>query len=267
MREKFDLLRELGDGAFGEASNAREAWRSWALYFAVAAGAGVFMAFVGALGTEQQPLPARVAYWVISMVVGSALGQIARIFVQQVLVGERTRNLAVLIVPISVTVAIPIALFVLALNWLFAGEAPSLRRVVPLSITVFFVALTMSAVFMLLARARGRETKAGPAPPRFLERLPAKLRGAQVYAVESEDHYLRLHTSKGQDLILFRLSDAIAELDGIEGMQAHRSWWVARDGVADVKRADGKVSLVLKDGAEAPVSRGNVRMLREAGWL
>ena len=35
--------------------------------------------------------------------------------------------------------------------------------------------------------------------------------------MEAEDHYLRLHTSKGQDLILMRLSDAIAELEGIEG--------------------------------------------------
>ncbi|MFN4104010.1 MAG: hypothetical protein ACK4GB_06940, partial [Tepidimonas sp.] len=37
----------------------------------------------------------------------------------------------------------------------------------------------------------------GASPPRFLERLPAKLRGAELYAVEAQDHYLRLHTSRG----------------------------------------------------------------------
>jgi DNA-binding LytR/AlgR family response regulator len=80
-------------------------------------------------------------------------------------------------------------------------------------------------------------TQAGPQPPKFLERLPLKLRGAEVWAVEAEDHYLRLHTSKGQDLILMRLADAVAELEGIEGAQVHRSWWVARDAITDASAA------------------------------
>lgn len=104
-------------------------------------------------------------------------------------------------------------------------------------------------------------------PVRFMDRLPGKLKGAVVYAVSSEDHYLRLHTSKGADLILMRLSDAIAELEGLEGAQTHRSWWVARDAVESVKRDGDKITLALKGGAEAPVSRANVKALREAGWI
>lgn len=84
--------------------------------------------------------------------------------------------------------------------------------------------------------------------------------------MESEDHYLRLHTSKGQDLILLRLSDAVAELEGIEGAQTHRSWWVARDAVEHARRGDGRATLTLKCGVEAPVSRAYARALREAGW-
>ena len=63
------------------------------------------------------------------------------------------------------------------------------------------------------------------------------------------------------------MADAIAELDGIEGAQVHRSWWVAKDAVAEIKRADRRVTLVLKDGAEAPVSRPNISALRESGWM
>jgi DNA-binding LytR/AlgR family response regulator len=106
-----------------------------------------------------------------------------------------------------------------------------------------------------------------PAPPKFLDRVPAKLKGGALYAIEAEDHYLRVRTSKGSDLILMRLADAIAELEGIEGAQTHRSWWVAKDGVESVKRAEGRVALVLKDGAEAPVSRPNAKALRESGWF
>ena len=85
--------------------------------------------------------------------------------------------------------------------------------------------------------------------------------------MEAEDHYLRLHTSKGSDLILMRLSDAVTELEGVEGAQTHRSWWVARAAVVDVRRSEGRASLKLKGGQDAPVSRSYARALRQAGWF
>ena len=85
--------------------------------------------------------------------------------------------------------------------------------------------------------------------------------------MESEDHYLRLHTSQGQDLILMRLADAVAELEGIEGAQVHRSWWAAREAIAEARRGDGRATLTLKDGSEAPVSRTYAKLLRERGWI
>jgi hypothetical protein len=101
----------------------------------------------------------------------------------------------------------------------------------------------------------------------FETRLPPKLRGASLYAVEAQDHYLRVHTSRGSDLVLMRLSDAMSELKGIEGAQVHRSWWVARDAVVAAQRADGRAVLTLPSGAQAPVSRTYVKALRDAGWL
>jgi DNA-binding LytR/AlgR family response regulator len=85
--------------------------------------------------------------------------------------------------------------------------------------------------------------------------------------VEAEDHYLRLHTSKGQDLILMRLADALAELDGLQGARTHRSWWVARAAVRQVERADGRATLTLEGGLQVPVSRVHIKILREAGWF
>jgi DNA-binding LytR/AlgR family response regulator len=64
-----------------------------------------------------------------------------------------------------------------------------------------------------------------------------------------------------------RLSDAIAELEGIEGAQVHRSWWVARNAIADIARTDGRATLTLQDGSQVPVSRTYAKLLREAGWL
>ena len=52
-----------------------------------------------------------------------------------------------------------------------------------------------------------------------------------------------------------RLADAIRELEGAGGLQVHRSWWVSKAAVRDVKREGGRVSLVLASGKLAPVSR------------
>ncbi|MGH7028744.1 LytTR family DNA-binding domain-containing protein, partial [Brevundimonas sp.] len=134
---------------------------------------------------------------------------------------------------------------------------------------VALITAVLSALNVFLGRERPVETHAaapGAAPARFLDRLPPRLRGARLIAVQAEDHYLRLHTDAGSDLILMRLSDALTELEGLEGAQTHRSWWVARDAVASVARGDGRAALTLDGGSVAPVSRRYARALREAGW-
>ena len=78
---------------------------------------------------------------------------------------------------------------------------------------------------------------------------------------------MRVHTALGSELILLRMRDAVAELDGIDGAQVHRSWWVARDAVEDVKRDGRNLRLVLTGGLEAPVSRARVAELKDSGWL
>lgn len=105
-----------------------------------------------------------------------------------------------------------------------------------------------------------------PLPPRLFARLPPRL-GTDLIALEMEDHYLRVHTRLGSDLILLRMRDAVAELDGMDGLQVHRSWWVARAAVADVRRDGRNAALLLHGGIEAPVARSQVPVLKAAGWL
>ena len=131
------------------------------------------------------------------------------------------------------------------------------------------ICVVSSLVAAFLNRPRLVVVQAKPvqaATVRFLERLPLKLRGAEVWAVEAEDHYLRLHTSRGQDLILMRLADAVEELTGIEGTQVHRSWWVARDAVRSVARDGRALVLTLHNGIEVPVARDRMAAAKAAGW-
>jgi DNA-binding LytR/AlgR family response regulator len=104
-------------------------------------------------------------------------------------------------------------------------------------------------------------------PSRFMDRLPVRLRHARLIAIEAEDHYLRVHTDAGSDLVLMRLSDALAELDGVSGARTHRSWWVARDAVVDVVNSNGRTTLTLKGEIAAPVSRSSRATLAKEGWF
>jgi DNA-binding LytR/AlgR family response regulator len=89
-------------------------------------------------------------------------------------------------------------------------------------------------------------------------RLPVDAR--EILAVHVEDHYLRLYTSTGSQLVYMTMSDALAQLGGADGLQVHRSWWVARRAV---RRGRG-AHLHLTCGAVAPVARARIANLKAA---
>ncbi|WP_374467718.1 LytTR family DNA-binding domain-containing protein [Phenylobacterium sp.] len=244
--------------------------RDWLRSFSIALAAGLFLTLSGAFGSGHASFLVRLTYWMSLMVLGAAWGGIvARFFFSEASRAKRglwpNAGLA------AVVIAAPFTLVVFAASRLLLRSAMGLADLPLLFVPVLVVSLIMTALNVLIegprARAAAAAAAAAPAPPKFLERLPLKLRGAEVWAVEAEDHYLRLHTSKGQDLILLRLADAVAELEGIEGMQVHRSWWVARDAIVEARRGDGRATLKLKDGAEVPVSRTYAGELRAKGWI
>lgn len=105
-----------------------------------------------------------------------------------------------------------------------------------------------------------------PALPRLAERLPEEMR-APVLRVSGRDHYVEVATRAGVASLLLRFSDALAELDGVDGLQVHRSHWVAAEAVASGGRESGKVVLRLSDGGQVPVSRTYLAAVQSRGWL
>lgn len=233
----------------------------------VAVGAGVVLALTGAFGTDIVPLWVRFAYWVPLILVGAVWATLCARLIERVIDPDERPWLTV--AALSAATAGPVVVLV----WLVTGLVFE-SRIYPLNRLVYFigpvlvVTVAISALNVFLSRSPPVQTHAGAGgvPARFLDRLPPRLRGATLHAVQAEDHYLRLHTDRGSDLILMRLSDAVAELEGLEGARTHRGWWVARDAVRDVSRGDGRATLTLEGGIVAPVSRRYARALREAGW-
>jgi hypothetical protein len=233
---------------------------------AISVVVGLLLGYAAPFGTVLAPLPVRLAYWVGMMLPGAIWGDfVADWIFRSGRFYERPWLGALLL---GVLIGAPYVVVVWLLTGLTIAPPLKLATLGRFVIPVFVVSAAMIGITMIVER-RPRETHAAPAgssPPKFLARLPLKLRGADIFAVEAEDHYLRIHTDRGSDLILMRLSDAVGELEGIEGAQTHRSWWVAKDAIVDAERGDGRATLTLKGGVKAPVSRTYARALRREGW-
>ncbi len=147
------------------------------------------------------------------------------------------------------------------------------------SVTVVIALISIPLSIMRARREHGAAAAApapniaplAAAPPAasgspFLRRISPRL-GSALLAIATEDHYLRVTTELGSELILFRLSDAVAELDPASGQQVHRSYWVARNAVTGIERDGHRTALILRNGEKIPVSRTYLPALRAAGWL
>lgn len=119
------------------------------------------------------------------------------------------------------------------------------------------------------AATEGKEMPPSPPPAGareavpILKRLRLENRGVLV-RLEAEDHYIRVVTRAGSELLLLRFADALAELGGVPGYKVHRSHWVAAAEVREVLRGGSRTSLKMSDGTIVPVSRGQAQALRDA---
>jgi DNA-binding LytR/AlgR family response regulator len=70
-----------------------------------------------------------------------------------------------------------------------------------------------------------------------------------------EDHYAVIQTSKGEHRVLMRLKDAIDLLEGLPGLQVHRSHWVPINAMIALHKEQRKYLLEIKSGKSIPVSQ------------
>lgn len=247
---------------------------------------GVVLGLLAPLGTVGMSVPGRIFYWVVLAVAGYAFYKPVGAIVLRL-----GPLLALPALPLWAAAVLIASIPMAALVWVVdAGGSdvrmPTFETAIVHYGLVALVGAVITLMFNLIPATRMTEpaldispqipdhSKQEPALPveeqsahaRFVDRLSPEL-GSQLIALEMEDHYVRAHTALGSELVLMRMRDAVAELDGLEGEQVHRSWWVARGAVIDVKREGRNVRLLLDNGVEAPVSRANVSVLKERGWI
>ena len=234
------------------------------LIFLLAAAA--ILAELGPYRTLDIPRGLRLAYWLLAAL-GAGLAGIA---IDRGL-GGRLKGRAQRVVAVSLLATLPVTLYIYALNAVML-DLPRRWWLMPqLAWQVWVVMLLLMSVRALLLR-RVVPTRTVVVPPlpeaerNFRMRLSARRRSAMLIALEAEDHYVRVHTADGSELLLMRMSEAVAELAGAHGYRVHRSWWVADAAIERVrwKRGDGTVRLT--GGLVVPVSRTFAGELKLAGW-
>ncbi len=277
MRERGEDIRENAAPAVGASPVAgliariTAPWgeRHWLRVYATASALALFMSLTGAFGTHIFPTFTRSAYWLSVMLVGCVVTQVVSLIMDRLL---KLEPLAEAIVQFCLSMP-GLTLEVWLITAVYAGHPPRPADIPAYLEPVAIVTLAMSVMQYFLHREPRQshvftpEHKLDTPAAALRERLPFKFRQADIHALSAEDHYLRIYTSAGETLILMRLYDAIRELEGIEGSQTHRSWWVAKDAVRDVRRSDGRVTLVLPGDVAAPVSRSYAKPLKDGGWF
>ena len=94
---------------------------------------------------------------------------------------------------------------------------------------------------------------AAESPPAFIERLRQENRG-KLLALQAEDHYVRVVTDKGSELLHYRFVDAIRDAN-MQGARTHRSFWVAEHAAIELDHQAHRHELRLSNGMSVPVSR------------
>lgn len=244
----------------------KQRWQRLSLDLLLLAGVGLVMAELGPYRTLDSPQMLRTAYWLLA-VIGSGLAGIA---VDEML-RSRIRGFWFRIAAVSLLITPPVTLYIYALNALML-DLPRRPWLLPQLGWQVLVVMLLVMTLRALAWRRIVETRTIVMPPLpeaerdFRLRLSAKRRGARLIAIEAEDHYVRVHTDSGSELVSMRFSEAVEELAQAHGHRLHRSWWAAADAIEAVRWKRGSGEARLAGGISAPVSRHYAAALKLAGW-
>lgn len=98
---------------------------------------------------------------------------------------------------------------------------------------------------------------------RLYGRLSPSL-GRRIIYMAAQEHYTKVCTDKGAELIYIRFADATALAQtAIHGRRVHRSYWVTEDAVRALEQTGSKLNLIMIDGTPIPVSRSYRQSVRD----
>lgn len=225
----------------------------------------VVLAVIGPFTTfENQDFGARLVFWGLMATSCYFVGFVFSVFVGQLALRAGASEMLSRLIGGAVS-GLPVTIVVWVINKFIYGFTMEGRfSFLTLLVSCTVISMAIAMIIYQVSKAHGRtgaDENVDAKPIAFLRRMPVEM-GRDILCLEAQDHYVNVTTLKGSTLVLIRLSDAIAELEGIEGLRIHRSWWVAKEAIVKTTRENGKLMVKLSNDTLLPVSRtyaGEVR--------
>jgi hypothetical protein len=245
------------------------AFRRIAAELAMLAAIGLLVGLLAPYDSDGMPPLRRYLYWFAAIVGGGLIG----VALDETL-GRRLSPAWRRVVAVSLIMTPLVGFYVVGLASLMFGgglRLPSLPWSLTQVLPLCFVVMAVRALVWRkpVVRVETRTVIEPPLPEAeavFRRRLSARRRAAALIAVEAYDHYLKVHTEAGEELITARFADALRELAQAHGYRTHRSWWVAAPAIQAVRWRRGVGEAALTGGLTVPVSRNFAPVLKAAGW-
>jgi hypothetical protein len=236
------------------------AWRKVAL---VTTALGVVLGLLGPFGSFASPgLAWRMGYWIAVIWLGLLIYGGLMVVAQRPLSGQGPRGWLTFAGLIAIG-SIPQAWASRALAFTIWPSLPGFAPPVWLwYLQVSLIAMLIGATVRLWRGYVLPMPRDGKVSPQASDPWPD-----DIIALQMEDHYVRIHRPGGSDLVLMTLRDAMARVAQMDGLQVHRSWWVARSAITTIAGDSRAMRLQLTDGLVVPVARNRIAILRAAGWL
>lgn len=241
---------------------------------------GLVMGFLGPFGTYALPSGLRIAYWVVFGIIGymmfRPIAVVAHWMRGVIPMPEWLAELlGCMVAALPFTLLVSYLLIGFEWDWAAINNGFALLYVQCTAVG-FGIYLFMTMLFRNAENKRKQSalldvgtSDSETSPSKLHERLPFGF-PKQIDALQAEDHYVHVYahddSAEHKEMLLMRLSDAIKETN-MDGIQPHRSWWVARDAVAQSKRMGRGHRLILRNGQEVPVSQANVPKLKTLGMI
>lgn len=237
--------------------------KSWAASFAITTAGAFFLALIGPFGSYLgTALGERVVFQLFCFWSGTILfGFTVR------LIRVKVRGAIARWVAIIVSTAILTLPFSWATRQFAIAIWPFIARISPAQ-WYWQGLITAEPVVVLLALALYRHMPLSPPAPKPSIAPSEGLLGMplpDILCLQMEDHYVRVHGADRSHLVLATLAQAMECVATIEGLQIHRSWWVARRAVIGAELDGRNMRLRLSNGIVAPVARSSVARVRAAG--
>jgi hypothetical protein len=228
---------------------------------------GLILGFLGPFGSYSVAIVTRLIFWVLAINLGYFIYYFSRSLVNKFF-ADKNLHLLVRIIIASLFASVPLTLLIVVLNHLlFTNKINLLNGFTNFFPQVFILGIVIDAIITLINNSQIHHPtqKLQAETNTFLDRLNPTM-GMELICFVMEDHYLKAYTAKGNQMLLMRMKDALLELKDYQGMQVHRSWWVAFAAIDRVKKQGRKIILVMNNGIEVPVSRKYQASVRGKGF-